>query len=359
MARQLLHYIKEQPVVWEQILGSREQVLEDFFRDRKDLPLEHLIFVGSGSSYIASLIAAEFAVHVAGFDCRVMTPAEAIRYRGSYDKRKTLVLASSQSGKSVSTINAISAWKKAGYAVAGVTADPASSVARLVDFHYLVPCGEETVGPKTKGMTSTVLVLELLALEAAGKEKRISREEFETIISGFRKGIMAARTNIALCENYYKENISRFRKHEHAVVIADPESSLAAREGALKLLETWYVPVFSYEVEEYTHGIQNTIQEGICNLFVVTEEANCSTMEKLTAYCEEKGCDDWVISTVKGIRTKANLLELEKGGASYTTPFEILPAFQYLSAFGSEDRDIECDKPKFHDFYDCLGTKSK
>lgn len=359
MAKQLLNYIKEQPEVWEQILGSREQIFADFSHDMKNLPMEHLIFVGSGSSYIASLIAAEFAGSAAGFDCRVMTPAEAIRYRGSYDKGKTLVLASSQSGKSVSTMNAIGPWKEAGYVVAGITADSSSPVAKLADFHYLVACGEETVGPKTKGMTSTVLVLELLVLEAAIKEKRISREEAETIISGFTLGIRAARANIVLCEEYFKENISRFKQHKHAVVIADAESSLAAREGALKLLETWYVPVFSYEVEEYTHGIQNTITEGICNLFVVSEKENCSAMEKLTAYCEEKGCDNWVISTVKGIRTKANLLELEKGGASFTTPFEILPAFQYLSAFGSEDRGIECDRPKFHDFYDCLGTKSK
>lgn len=359
MAKQLLHYIKEQPAVWEQILGSREQVFENFSRDSKDLSMEHLIFVGSGSSYIASLIAAEFAGNVAGFDCRVMTPAEAIRYRGFHDKGKTLVLASSQSGKSVSTMNAISTWKEAGYVVAGITADSASPVAKLADRHYLVSCGEENVGPKTKGMTSTVLVLELLILEAARKDGRISKGELETIISGFVGGIEAARANLALCEAYCKENVSRFKRHEHAVVIADPESSLAAREGALKLLETWYVPVFSYEVEEYTHGIQNTIQEGICNLFVVSERANCSSMEKLIAYCEEKGCDDWVISTVKGFRTKANLLELEKGGASFTTPFEILPAFQYLSALGSEDRGIECGRPKFHDFYDCLGTKSK
>ncbi|WP_312503813.1 SIS domain-containing protein [Lacrimispora sp.] len=359
MAKQLLNYIKEQPEVWEQILGSREQVFADFSHDMKDLPMEHLIFLGSGSSYIASLIAAEFAGNAAGFDCRVMTPAEALRTRGSCDRGKTLVLASSQSGKSVSTMNAIRAWKEAGYVVAGITADSSSPVAKLADLHYLVLCGEETVGPKTKGMTSTVLLLELLILEAAMKESRISMEESENIISGFMEGIKAARANIALCEKYFKENISRFKQHEHAIVIADPESSLAAREGALKLLETWYVPVFSYEVEEYTHGIQNTIEEGICNLFVISEEANSSSMEKLIAYCEEKGCNDWVISTVKGVRTKANLLELKKGGASFTAPFEILPAFQYLSAFGSEDRAIECDRPKFHDFYDLLGTKSK
>ena len=359
MAKLLLQYIKEQPEVWEQILGGREQIFEDFIHDTGNLSIERLIFVGSGSSYLASLMAAEFADHVSGFDCKVMTPAEVLRYRGSCDRDKTLILASSQSGKSVSTMNAIRVWKEGGYVVAGITADASSPVAKLVDLHYLVSCGEERVGPRTKGMTSTVLLLELLVLAAAMKEKRMSGEVLESTISQFKKGIEAAKINIPICEAYFKKNISLFSQHKHAMIVADPESSLAAREGALKMLETWYLPVLSYEVEEYTHGIHNTIQEGSLNLFVVSEAENRSGMESLIAYCEEKGCDDWVISTVGGLRTKANLLELTKGGAVFTTPFEILPAFQYLSAFGSENRGIECDLPKFKDFYDCLGTKTR
>ncbi len=359
MAKLLLQYIKEQPVIWESILDNQEHILNVFIQDIRNLSIERLILIGSGSSYIASLIAADFANNVVGIDCKVMTPAEVMRYRGSSCLEKSFVIASSQSGRSISTMNAIRKFKEKGYVVAGITADETSPIAKLVDLHYLISCGEEVVGPKTKGMTSTILLLELLILGLAIKEKHISSVEFENIISYFKKGIEAAKANITICYEYFKNINIQYGHHKHGIVIADQESSYAAREGALKLLETWYIPVLSYEVEEYTHGIQNTIQEGLLNLFVISEPENSSGMLKLVAYCEEKGCNDLVISTVEGLQSTAKVLELKKGGASFTTPFEILPAFHYLSAFGSENRGIECDRPKFNDFYDCLGTKSK
>lgn len=359
MAKKLLTYIKEQPEVWETVLRQRTVTFAGFERDTENIQIRRLIFIGSGSSYIASLIAAEFAARITGFACEVLTPAEVKRYCGTYDKETMLVIAASQSGKSISTMNAIRRFQDAGCLVAGMTADSLSPIAKMTDFHYLVPCGEESVGPKTKGMTGTVLSLELLVLQAALKEGKIEEEQLEQVLIEFEQGILAGAKNIKQCEQYFKSNITSFRQHKHAVIIADPESSLVARECALKLLETWYVPVYSYEVEEYTHGIQNTIKEGICNLFIVSEETNASVMERLVTYCESKGCANLVISTVKGLKTDAKLLVLEKGGASFTTPFEILPAFQYLSAFGAIDRGIHCDMPKFDDFYDFMETKSK
>ena len=42
----------------------------------------------------------------------------------------------------------------------------------------------------------------------------------------------------------------------------------------------------------------------------------------------------------------------------YLSIFETLPAFQVMSVFGSERRNIDCDKPKFPDFYGVLNTKA-
>lgn len=358
MAEQMLAYIKEQPEVWERILGQQDEICSDFQKFAKELEVDQLVLIGSGSSYIASLTAAEFAVRTAGIACEVYTPAQIKRCRIANNKNRTLVVASSQSGKSVSTMNAVRSMQADGYRVVGMTADAGSPVALLTGAHRLIPCGEETVGPKTKGMTATILMLELLILAAAVSAKKLDAAQAEEIRGGFKRGIVAAKVNLEHSEQYFRRHINRFHNHVNVVVIADPESELAAREGALKLLETWYIPAYSYEMEEYTHGIQNTIEAGICNLFVITEPENQPDMERLAAYCNSKGCDDWIISTVSGIRTDANLLELEKGGAVYTTPFEILPAFQYLSAFGAEDRGINCDKPKFNDFYEFMNTKS-
>lgn len=55
-----------------------------------------------------------------------------------------------------------------------------------------------------------------------------------------------------------------FLPFRHLYVLGCGNSLGAAQEGALKLLETNYLPVSCYPLDEYIHGIQNALDGDAC-----------------------------------------------------------------------------------------------
>ena len=53
----------------------------------------------------------------------------------------------------------------------------------------------------------------------------------------------------------------------------------------------------------------------------------------------------------------AGILNLAHTGQAYTVFMELLPVFHVFSALGSEALGINCDLPKFDDFYGVMDTK--
>ena len=59
MARRMLEYIKEQPEVWRKITDDRESLFHGAV-EKLQQPVKRIVILGSGSSYIASMAAADF-----------------------------------------------------------------------------------------------------------------------------------------------------------------------------------------------------------------------------------------------------------------------------------------------------------
>ena len=157
MAEKMKQYMREQMECWESILRQPLSPGAGWNPDWKET--KHLVLFGSGSSYYAGRIAAEFLKACCGMRTTVLTPSELYGEARFWNPEETLTAALSQSGKSVTTLDAMHFLKEQGFSVLAMTADPASPIACQADSHLEIACGEETVGPKTKGMTATVLTL--------------------------------------------------------------------------------------------------------------------------------------------------------------------------------------------------------
>ena len=80
-----------------------------------------------------------------------------------------------------------------------------------------------------------------------------------------------------------------------------------------------------------------------------------SRMERLNRYQQQKGCENLLLTPAK--TQGAGILNLAHTGQAYTVFMELLPVFHVFSALGSEALGINCDLPKFDDFYGVMDTK--
>ena len=352
----MIRYLEEQPEVWSRILRNREGItrsLADGITGRK---IKRILLIGSGSSQNAAMCAAQFYEEELGLEADAVVPTRIGALPRLLNSGSTLVFAVSQSGRSTSTIRAAETLKRVGFTVAGVTADESSPLAKAADLHLLIACGEEATGPKTKGMTATVLTLYLAGMCLCGEIGSGTVQE-SALCRELQSSFTAGPENISRCHSFCEANLKTLAKIPSFTLIADGMGYAVTCEGALKLLETLCVPASAYEFEEYLHGVNNLIAPGAYNLIILTDPRNFSRMRKLDNYCRANRCRNFVITSVKDSGFPG-ALQLEGSGFSYTQPFETLLFFQILSALGSEYKNINCDQPRFSDLYALLATKA-
>ena len=73
MARRMLEYIKEQPEVWRKITDDRESLFQGAV-EKLQQPVKRIVILGSGSSYIASMAAADFYGKMLGLEAAAVVP---------------------------------------------------------------------------------------------------------------------------------------------------------------------------------------------------------------------------------------------------------------------------------------------
>lgn len=356
MAQKMMEYIKEQPAIWARMAEEREEIFREL-RECELNPVKRILIIGSGSSYIAAMAAADFMEKILGIETTAAVPTRLSGFIKVLKPEDTLVIAVSQSGKSTSTISAVKEWREHGFTVITVTADLKSPVALQGNLHQLIVCGEETVVPKTKGMTGTVLTLSFMGLILGQRWNRVEEDQFTHFLYELNKSIKAAPSNIEISMEFCKRNEDLIASMQHFTLISEEEGYYTVQEGALKILETLYVPASAYEFEEYLHGINNTIKPGLCNLFLPAGSHNSERMAVLERYSREKGCINFVITSLDW-ESGSQVLNLSGSKEPYFSMFQALLVFQIMSVYGSERKCIECDTPKFHDFYRVMNTKA-
>lgn len=349
MGEKMLAYIKEQPQVWLQILKDREALLAGFQAAHGGKKPPRVVLVGSGSSHFASLMAKEF------FELELSIPVTAevptrLKAALRLAEKGTQFWMVSQTGKSTSTLRAVQQIQQAGFAVTALTADLSSPLAALCGEAVEIRCGVEEVGPKTKGVTATLLTLYLMGLSLCGAHE-------STLPGDIARSAELAEENLRRSLQWIEEAGDPLSRAPYCLIAADGVGTAAARECAIKLLENLYVPAVSYEFEEYLHGVQYTIDKNSHLFLLCGDGPNRERMLRLMDFHEEKGGHSYLISFGRPAGRPGELF-IPTCGSPFTLPFEILLPFQLIGAVISEKKGIECDIPKFPEFYARLDTRA-
>mgnify|MGYP000944868688 CR=1 FL=1 len=207
----MFDYIKSQPSILSKIIENRKEITKNFVDIYKENNIKGITIIGSGSSFNSSSAAKYFMEKLLKVKVNVIYPYTFNNYENILDKDEIFITVS-QGGKSTATIDSV---KKVNIA-----------------------CGEETVGYKTKGYTSTILTLYLLALETAYALKKINNEEYDLYIKEIEEAVCNIDNIIAETDSWYKTNKDDLVNAENVMVVGYGPNYGTALEGRLKLSET-------------------------------------------------------------------------------------------------------------------------
>ena len=273
--------------------------------------------------------------------------ASEFRYRDPIVDEHTLMIIISQSGETADTIAAMKEAKSKGAHVLAIVNVVGSTIAKLADDVIYTWAGPEIAVATTKGYTTQVSVLYLLAVYVAEKLGRLSREEAAKLtddITMLPQQIQRAidlNPQIAQLAERYKKNPSLFfigRNVDYAVCL----------EGSLKLKDISYLHSEAYAAGELKHGTIALIDEGrlvIC--LACYEPLFDKTMSNVK---EVKARGARVLGVAlegnRAIYTEADdVIVVPRTNPLFNVPAEIVP-LQLFAYYVAKANGCSIDKPK-------------
>jgi glutamine---fructose-6-phosphate transaminase (isomerizing) len=217
--------------------------------------------VACGTSRHAGLVAQYWLEQLAGIPTRVRSASEFVSAPFPLTAN-TLTIAVTQSGETADTLAAIAVAKDRRSPsegslqswLLGITNQPESSLAKVVDCTLPTLAGSEVGVAATKTFVAQLVVCCCLALEFAVRRRALSPQQLAHTIAALR----SLPEQIEILLNQQREPIQTAAQTLVAVndciVLGRGINHAIALEGALKLKETTYIHAEGYAGGEFMHG---------------------------------------------------------------------------------------------------------
>ncbi|MBR1591264.1 MAG: glutamine--fructose-6-phosphate transaminase (isomerizing) [Acidaminococcaceae bacterium] len=346
----MLKEIMEQPGAVKATIAPRIRngrvVFEELGLSAEELQgIRKIIITACGSAYYAGC-SGKYAIEKL---CRIPVEVELaseIRYSDPIIDEHTLLIVISQSGETADTIAALKECKARGAKTLAIVNVVGSSVAKLADYTIYTWAGPEIAVATTKGYTTQVAVLYMLAVYIAerlgkieGKEKQLIRA-LQDLPRRIQQAFDLNSSIPALAKKYHASKSIFFigRNTDYAVAL----------EGALKLKEISYLHAEAYAAGELKHGTIALIEE---HQPVVALCCNPSIMEKtLSNIVEVKSRGAEVLALTfrnnqKILSVADDFLFIPDVDSLFSAIVEIVP-LQLLAYYVARENGCDIDKPK-------------
>lgn len=331
----MLDYINEQPELFLNALEKRDGIVSEaaelFIKEKPDA----LYLIASGTSRNAALAASYFLKEVLRLPVFVESSASSGRFLTS----SPFAVFISQGGCSTNTVDAIA--RCGDVPSFAVTGNPKGKVNDLCKQKMIIPCGEENIGPKTKGYTMTILSLYLWALSVAKETGRMDVSSYERYITSLSEAGSSMAKNIAVSTEWAEANWESFSKPSAFFLVGKGVDQAIAAEGALKMMETILKPSVSFEFEEYLHGPVCSIGEDVSGLYLLPSSDKDET--RISELAAIHGKQSECVFTIKAGDASFNGRELKLSSSDewYLRPFSMIIPMQLLSAIVPAKMGIE------------------
>lgn len=347
----MLKEIIEQPRAVKATITPRIQdghvVLDEIEWPKEYLEsINKIVITACGSAYYAGC-AAKYTIEKL---CRIPVSCELaseLRYSDPLIDEHTLLIVLSQSGETADTIAAMKECKSRGARTLAIVNVVGSTIAKLADDTLYTWAGPEIAVATTKGYTTQVSVLYLVALYISRTLNRVEDADYYHHLSSLL--MLPKRIQESLDMN---PKIPKIAKKYHAAksmfFIGRNTDSAIALEAALKMKEISYIHAESYAAGELKHGTIALIEE---HQPVIALCCNAAIMEKtLSNIVEVKARGAEVLAVAfKGnqeILSQADdVIFIPKIDTLFSAVVEIVP-MQMLAYYVAKENGCDIDKPK-------------
>lgn len=219
----------------------------------------HLRIVACGSAYHVGMAGKYVIESLARIPVEVDLASE-FRYRNPVFFEHELVVIISQSGETADSLAALREAKACKIPVLAIVNVEGSSIAREADAVLYTHAGPEISVATTKGYTTQLLLLDLLALELAYCQQKITSEIYESYLAQLHQ-LPDKMSQILNQKEEIRKAASKYAAKEHVFYLGRGIDYAAALEGALKLKEISYIHAEAYAAGELKHGTIALIEE--------------------------------------------------------------------------------------------------
>lgn len=231
--------------------------------------IDRLIITACGTAYYAGLVGEYLIEDLGGVPVEVELASE-FRYRKPIIRKNTAVLAVTQSGETLDTLEAIREAKRRGALTLGVVNTVGSTIARETDAGVYNHAGPEIGVASTKAFLSQVVVLTLLAL-FLGRSRDLSEEDGKKVAEELVR-LPELAEKVLLQSDNIKKIAEKYKDARDFLYIGRRYSYPVALEGAIKLKEISYVHAEGYGAGEMKHGPLAMIDDKFPTLAIVPQD---------------------------------------------------------------------------------------
>jgi glutamine---fructose-6-phosphate transaminase (isomerizing) len=252
----MLKEIHEQPrAVADTLVGRVDLEHDDVLLDGIDLDvksIKRIVFIACGTSYHASLVGEFLVESLARIPVEVDLASE-FRYRDPILGPGDLVVAVSQSGETLDTMEAIREAKKKGARILAISNVLESSIPRLADHSFYTHAGPEIGVASTKAFTTQLVGMTLLAIYLGRRTGTLSPERARELLAELVQ--LPTKMRDVVESGAQLQALARRYGHGGGFLFLGRGAQYPiALEGALKLKEISYIHAEGYAAGEMKHG---------------------------------------------------------------------------------------------------------
>ncbi|CAL9556375.1 SIS domain-containing protein [Streptomyces albus] len=328
----------EQPAVLRRILDEGAPAIREVAERIAAQNPRFVLLTARGTSDNAALYAKYLLEIRLGKPCGLTSMSTTTAYGAEPDLTDCLVITISQSGGSPDLVASTKAAREAGAITLAVTNNADSPLAQVSEHHIDVLAGPEKALPATKTYTAELLALYLFVegLRGAGEEAARSAGN----LPGLAEAVLSRKSEV-------KALAARYRFAERMVLTSRGYGYPTAKEAALKLMETSYIPALSYSGADLLHGPLAMVDNISPVIAVVADGKGGEALQPVLERLRDRGADLVVIGRQDEVdRASAGFALPTDGLAEELQPIvQILP-LQMLAYEVTMARGQDPDAPR-------------
>ncbi|HEX4453106.1 MAG TPA: glutamine--fructose-6-phosphate transaminase (isomerizing) [Kofleriaceae bacterium] len=346
----MLKEIHEQPrAVADTLTGRVDLERDDITLDGIDLDvakIKRIVFIACGTSYHASLVG-EFLVEALARIPVEVDLASEFRYRDPIIGPGDLVIAVSQSGETLDTMEAVREAKKKGATVLAISNVLESSIPRLADHAFYTHAGPEIGVASTKAFTTQLVAMAMLAIHLGRRTKALSAEKARALIGELVQ--LPQKMRDVVETGAQLQVLARRYGNSHGFLFLGRGSQYPiALEGALKLKEISYIHAEGYAAGEMKHGPIALIDETLPVIVLVPRGPHYEKVISNLAEVRARQGKVLAVAT-KGdneIGSHADEVVLVPDTALELQPILTVLPLQLLSYYVADGKGTDVDQPR-------------